>query len=153
MTEEGKLKITRRRLPHWQVSGNVYYVTSCIMNGELSHDERRQILDHVVDGQGKFYTLYALIVMPDHIHVLLQPNEGYDLSRVMKGIKGVTARRINQQRQTRGSLWQDESHDRIMRNALEVHEKANYMLDNPRRVGLVDDPWDYPFWYYNPEAF
>ncbi len=95
MTQKGKLTIRRRHLPHWQVSGSVYYVTNRIRQGVLTDDERQLAMDHIVSGHNQYYSLFALIVMPDHFHVLLQPNEGYDLSRVMKEIKGVAARRIN----------------------------------------------------------
>jgi hypothetical protein len=65
----------------------------------------------------------------------------------MKGIKGVTARRLNRNRGTRGSIWQDESFDRIVRDQAELEKKLNYMFTNSVKVGLVDDPWDYVGWY------
>ena len=33
----------------------------------------------------------------------------------------------------------------------EFDEKLQYMLNNPVKRGLVDDPWAYDGWYYNVE--
>ena len=89
--------------------------------------------------------------MPDHVHLLLQPMPGVSLSRIMKGIKGVSSKRLNDLRGTRGPLWQDESWDRIVRDEEEFIEKLNYMLNNPMKSGLCDDGWTYEGWYFNPE--
>lgn len=65
----------------------------------------------------------------------------------MKGIKGATARKLNQRRGLRGSVWQDESFDRIVRDEGELREKLDYMFRNPVKSGLTKDPWEYPGWY------
>ena len=141
----GKLNKSRRRLPHWEQDGATYFVTFRLLQGELTDSECRIVLEHLIKGDGVFYRLIASVVMPDHCHLLIRPKPGHELSRVMKGIKGVSARLINGSRRTSGSIWQDESHDRIMRDEDEAIEKAQYILDNPRRAGMVEDPLDYPF--------
>jgi REP element-mobilizing transposase RayT len=159
------IKITRRHLPHWRLKGATYFITFRTAQGELSVEEQKLVLNHIVDGNEKFYTLIAAIVMPDHVHILLTPREEYDLSRIMKGIKGVSARRINLKRtdktdknvyptkkETSGSIWQDESFDRIIRDQNELNEKLDYMLNNPVRSGLTESPWDYHGWYFNVKS-
>jgi REP element-mobilizing transposase RayT len=89
--------------------------------------------------------------MPDHVHLLFKPADGFSLSRIMKGVKGASSKRLNEQRGTRGSLWQDESWDRIIRDEAEFDEKLNYMLNNPVKAGLCEDAWEYAGWYYNPD--
>jgi len=93
------------------------------------------------------------MVMPDHVHLLLKPSEGISLSRVMHGIKGVTAHKINLLRKTHGSIWQKESYDRIMRDGKEVDEKLNYMYNNPLKKGLTDNPDHYIGWWFNEKAY
>jgi len=90
------------------------------------------------------------MVMPDHTHLILKPCYGYSLSRVMKGIKGVSARRVNTVREATGSVWQDESWDRILRDVGEFEEKLQYMIDNPVKKGLAGDGEEYDGWYFNP---
>jgi REP element-mobilizing transposase RayT len=89
--------------------------------------------------------------MPDHVHLLIKPRPPYDLSRVMKGIKGVTARKINVQRQSTGTIWQVESWDRIMRDVNEFNEKLQYMADNPVKAALVREIEDYAYWCCDAE--
>ena len=69
----------------------------------------------------------------------------------MKGIKGVSARLLNQHRNTKGRVWQEESWDRIIRDANDFDEKVQYMYDNPVRTGLVSDADAYDGWYFNPD--
>ena len=141
------LKITRRNLPHWMAEGVTYYVTFRLRQGSLSADEIVLVLDHIKAGRQRFYRLTAAWVMPDHVHIVLAPSDGLSLSAVMKGIKGVSARKINSCRGTSGPIWQDESWDRIVRDEDELHEKLNYMLLNSAKAGLTDDPWTYCGWF------
>lgn len=145
-----ELTITHRNLPHWSLEGAWYYVTFCVGSGVLKDHEKSLVLDHIKSGHGKLYRLVAACVMPDHVHVILCPNDGHSLSRVMRMIKGATARLINLRRGTRGPIWQAESWDRIIRDDRECQQKLRYVLLNPVEEGLVDDPWAYPWWYLNP---
>ncbi len=149
MPREPELKTTRRRLPHWKLDGSVYFVTFRLVTKPLNAQERHLVLEHIKSGHDKFYCLVAAVVMPDHVHLILQPNPGMDLSRIMKGIKGVSARLLNQFRGTNGTVWQDESWDRILRDDAELDEKLNYMLHNPVKEGLVSDGWEYDGWFFN----
>ena len=148
--EDPRLETHRRHLPHWQLRGATYFITFRLAHGDLSMAERLIVLNHVRAGDGKFYDLLAGVVMPDHGHVLLHPLDGFDLPRITKGIKGVSARLVNFARQTPGPLWQDESFDRIIRDGIELAEKLTYMANNPVKAELVDDPFDYPALYVKP---
>jgi len=166
-----ELKIKRRHLPHWTLKGSTYFVTFRTERGQtgmsvlLSVEEQKLVLRHIIDGNGKFYKRMAVVVMPDHVHIIFEPIEGYSISRIMKGIKGVSARKINLKRKEKrmdsyvnttdrnvcctGSIWQEESYDRIIRDPDELNEKLNYMLNNPVKNGLTEDPWSYHGWYFN----
>ncbi len=69
----------------------------------------------------------------------------------MKAIKGVSARKINILRDSSKHVWQDESYDRLIRNQAELLQKLDYMLNNPLKANLTDDPWQYHGWYCNLE--
>ncbi|MEA3222567.1 MAG: type ISP restriction/modification enzyme [Thermodesulfobacteriota bacterium] len=146
------LQITRRHLPHWTLKDATYFVTFRTAQGDLSIEEQKLVLKHIIEGNGKFYTLIAAIVMPDHVHLLLTPKEEYNLSRIMRGIKGASARQLNLKRGTSGSIWQEESFDRIIRDQNELNEKMNYMLNNPVKRALTESPWGYHGWYFNGET-
>lgn len=145
---EDEIKIKRRHLPHWTTEGAIYFITFRTKQIVLTANEQKLVLTHIKQGNGVYYTLFATVVMPDHVHLILIPKK-YDLSRVMKGIKGVGARFVNKHRGTSGSVWQNESFDRIIRDKNEFDEKMAYMLYNPCKKGLIDDPWNYHGWYCN----
>ena len=147
--ETDDLKVTRRHLPHWTQEGSTYFVTFRVKNGMLTSEEQKLILEHIKEGSAKFYSLFAAQVMPDHVHILFTPTTGFGLERIMKGIKGVSASKVNRLRGSFGSIWQDESYDRIVRDFDELIQKLEYMLNNPVKKGLCADPWTYHGWHYN----
>jgi putative transposase len=150
--EEPRLNIRqRRRLPHWTLSGSTYYVTFHLVTNELNSLERRIVVDHITSGHGRYYNLAALTVMPDHVHIIFKPLNDFTLQSIMKGIKGVSARLINQYRKTKGNVWQEESFDRIIRDVDEFEEKLQYMFNNPVKAGLVTDPNSYDGWCFNSD--
>jgi len=54
-------------------------------------------------------------------------------------------------RQSQGQIWQDESWDRLVRDADEFAEKLRYMAENPVKAELVKHLENYPFRYCNKE--
>jgi REP element-mobilizing transposase RayT len=144
-----ELRITQRHLPHWTLEGSIYFVTFDCDAIVLTMEEIRIVVEHIKEGDDKFYDLFAVVVMPDHVHLLHRPLEAHDLSRIMKGIKGVSARKVNFHRETSGTIWQDESYDHIIRDSQEFDQKLNYMYNNPIKKGLTDDPSKYVGWYVN----
>jgi putative transposase len=147
---EPNLEIRRRRLPHWTLDGSTYFVTFRVRSGFLLAAERLVVKDHIRAGHGRFYHLAAVVVMPHHVHAVPKPADGFTLSRIMHGVKGVTARLVNQRRGTHGSVWQDESWDRIIRDTDELEEKLDYMYQNPIKAGICTQGEAYDGWYYNP---
>ena len=51
----------------------------------------------------------------------------------------------------KGSIWQDERFDRIVRDEAEFLEKWQYIMNNPLKKELVQSPEDYP-WLYMKNA-
>lgn len=125
---DDSLHITRRHLPHWSMAGATYFVTFRTKCGSLSIDEQKLVLEHFKSGHGIFYTLLAVIVMPDHVHILFTEKGHFGLSRIMKGMKGVSAWKVNKTRSQSGNVWQDESYDRIVRDQNELAREFHYML-------------------------
>ena len=88
----------------------------------------------------------AWVVMPDHLHWLIQLNDHWSLSRVVKTIKARSARTINCHLGKRGSLWQRAYFDRAVRKDEGIRQVARYIVANPLRAGLVRKIGDYPHW-------
>jgi putative transposase len=150
---EDNIKIKRRHLPHWTLTDATYFITFNCMRGDLSIECQILTLDVIKEGNNKYYTLIACIVMPGHVHVILTPHEGYTLTRIMKGMKGKSARLINNISALSGSIWQNESYDRIIRDRKELLNKINYIINNPVKKGLTDDPINYHGLYLNNDIW
>ena len=80
----------------------------------------------------------AFVVMPDHIHWLLQV-EG-SLSEAVRIYKALVSCQVG------ARLWQDGFHDHGLRREEDLRRVARYIVANPLRAGLVDNILDYPYW-------
>ena len=144
-------QITRRNLPHWQEPGRVYFITwRCKGLQTLDPEERGVVFEALKYWDGNKWLLFAAAILPDHVHVLAKtltnPGGGFfDLGEIIHSVKSYSAQKISQQRGKRGSIWQDERYDRIVRDEAEFLEKWNYIRNNPVKSGLADRPEDYPW--------
>lgn len=82
------------------------------------------------------YHLGEWVVMPNHVHVLVTPINGYPLSRILHSWKSYTANRINKLLHLQGTFWQDESYDHIIRNRKQLRAIEKYIIDNPRKAKI-----------------
>jgi putative transposase len=90
------------------------------------------------------YVLRAFVIMPNHVHVLLEPS--ISLARITKGLKGVTGREANEILGRTGKrFWQDESFDHWIRNRSKYDSVRKYIEQNPVAAGLVNNPEDWPW--------
>jgi REP element-mobilizing transposase RayT len=87
----------------------------------------------------------AWVVMPDHLHWLVQLQAG-SLEELMRRIKSNSARQINLHLGTQGPIWQQGYHDRALRQDEDLQSAARYIVANPLRAGLVKRIGDYPLW-------
>jgi putative transposase len=90
------------------------------------------------------YDLHAWVVMPNHIHLLIDPL--IHPSRLMRSLKGATAREANRAMNRTGeSFWQRESYDHWVRDAAEFERIRRYIENNPVKAGLAHVPEEYPW--------
>jgi alanyl-tRNA synthetase/REP element-mobilizing transposase RayT len=148
-------RYTKRRLPHYDRPHGIYYVTFRTRNARiLSPPARNVVLNAFCHFDQKRYDLFAVCVMPDHVHVLLQPwikelntDEKpifWSVGELMHSIKSFSAREINKlEAKTGEPLWEKESHDRLMRSDKDVEEKFLYITRNPWRDHIVEATQDY----------
>ncbi|PYQ46849.1 MAG: transposase [Acidobacteria bacterium] len=81
--------------------------------------------------------LHSVVVMPDHVHLILDPYEGIPLTTLVAQIKGRSAFLMNRSATRCGSVWQRDSFDHIVRADENLTKKIQYVCDNPVRKGLV----------------
>ena len=51
------------------------------------------------------YWLHCVVIMPDHVHLLITPYEGWSLETIMKRVKGNSSRLINLALGRRGAAY------------------------------------------------
>ena len=146
--------------PNWEQAGQTYFVTFRLAHGDLGPAERQIVLDACLFWHGKKWHVEAVTVMPDHVHLLVQPlppesletpahrSCAHDLGELVGSVKKFPARLIQRGRGTTGALWQDERHDHLIRNAQEYDQKLDYIAGNAAKRGLCRSWADYPFLWY-----
>lgn len=149
----------RRNLPHWVQPGCFYFITFRTNKNFVLPEQTRSIaIESIKFHNNKKYNLYACVVMPDHVHLVIQPMEKgrdsfYSLAEIMHSIKSFSSKEILKFLRSTGKMpvalnvWIDENFDRIIRNEKEYFEKMNYIANNPVKQGLVEKSEDYKWLY------
>lgn len=87
----------------------------------------------------------AWVVMPDHVHLLMELSGADDLSVAVARIKSGSSRRVNAYMGRAGALWASGYHDHALRKEEAIESVVDYILANPVRAGLVEHSCDYRF--------
>ena len=145
-------KSGHRALRHSRASlpGQIYNITTStnsrkpiFMNYSAACAAARCFEDHriLVDA-----SMLAWVLMPDHVHWLIQIGTVADLSTVVGRLKSASARNVNRILVSTGAIWQRAYHDHALRTDEDVATVARYIVANPVRAGLVRRVGNYPFW-------
>jgi len=105
----------------------------------------QRVKETILYEDGKSCDLKAWVIMPNHVHILLRMRKGFDLSGLMKRLKGISSRKINLQLGTTGSVWQPDYFDRYIRDAKHFDAAFRYIEDNPVTAKLCPAPEDWEF--------
>ncbi|HEY7000596.1 MAG TPA: ATP-dependent DNA helicase RecG [Candidatus Udaeobacter sp.] len=152
---------SRRRLPHFEKPWAIYAVTMATRRRRcLSPQARTVVLNAWRHFHNARYELFAICVMPDHVHALFQPwpkNEASDddtrfwsLAELMCSLKSFTAREINRTEGKAGAVWEKETFDRYIRSDRDLAEKFHYILRNPWDAGVASQDEGYR-WIWTPQ--
>ena len=121
---------TKAREPFFRTSDAAHAVARCFTEGSLLGDCR----------------LLAWVLMPDHVHWLVQLGVRDSLGTVVNRLKSSSARKANAVLDRSGALWERAYHDRAMRSDDDLVKVAQYIISNPVRARLVTNIGDYPYW-------
>jgi REP element-mobilizing transposase RayT len=94
---------------------------------------------------GKRYKLLAWVIMPNHVHALIETVLGYPLGKIVQSWKSFTANEINKLLKRKGQFWQEDYFDRFIRNQQHFDNAVFYIHNNPVKAGLVKCPEDFPY--------
>jgi REP element-mobilizing transposase RayT len=138
-----------RRLHRIWVDDPIYFVTTC------TH-RRRKILTSSAFAAILFDELTAArerhqwaigryVIMPDHVHFFCSPElDAKPLASFMQAWKQWTSKRILSETKIKGTIWQPEFFDHVLRSSESYSQKWDYVRENPVRAGLVQDADEWP---------
>jgi putative transposase len=148
MDLEGSSSARRKRLDFYLDSG----LGSCVLADPKAS---RKVEDALLHFDGDRYRLLAWVVMPNHVHVVIETLGNWTLAKIVQSWKSYTARwiraneaslsrrfRISGADQPRG-VWQREYWDRFIRDDDHFRKVVEYIHQNPVRAGLVADARDW----------
>ena len=76
------------------------------------------------------YVVYALVVMPNHVHVLFMPTGCASAEKIVSVWKGASAHAVNEALDATGGFWQKESWDHLVRNERQFAKFVRYIREN-----------------------
>lgn len=138
------------RTGRYSLPGQCYLITT------VCHDREKRFLQWTcasrvsaaIDNQRLWCNsrLLCWVLMPEHLHVMVQLGEAESLSALMRRVKCVTAGVANAVDRRKGRVWTPGYHDHALRSEESVAAVARYMIVNPVRAGLVRRAGDYSYW-------
>ena len=159
-------ELRRQRRRNFNIAGQAHVLTFSCFHGYrfLQSDRTCQWLADAIDDarNGFHFSLWAYVFMPEHVHVLLHPNnELYDIADIRNAIKHPVGRaaikhlaaktpewlpRITRKRgdKTERLFWQSGGgYDRNIDNGHTLAKEIEYIHLNPVRRGLVERAEDW----------
>ncbi len=106
-------------------------IAAMVQESLLTHDSQR-------------YRLIAWVVMPNHVHVLIEPINNWTVAKIVATWKRFTATKIRANIPG-APLWHREYWDRYIRNEKHFHQAIDYIHKNPVKAQLAPNPESYPW--------
>lgn len=140
------------RLPRIKFPGAFYHVTSRANRRELIFTKDKEKLDL----QGWFakavkkygVKIHAYCIMPNHYHLLVETPLA-NISKAIQYINGQYGDRFNSRNSLSGHVFQGRFHSTIIDRDAYFLEVARYIVLNPVRADLVENPSEWSWSSYN----
>lgn len=127
--------------------GRIYLITFVTLSRETLFTKLRParlVITSLM--KSKSAETLCFVIMPDHVHWMLQLRPHGELSSTIRTAKSSSARQINRFLSRGGPVWQNGYHDHALRREENIREAARYIVANPLRAGLVRSLSQYPHW-------
>jgi REP element-mobilizing transposase RayT len=94
---------------------------------------------------GERYRVLAWCVMPNHVHVVVEPVDGNRLGDIVHSWKSYSANRANSILGRTGPFWHKDFFDRFIRDESHLARTIDYVENNPVKAGLVRTAGAWPW--------
>ncbi len=133
-----------RGLKRYQQTRQSHFVTFCCYHRRplLTTDASRRTFEAALERVRHAFKLhvFAYVIMPEHVHLLLSEPEQGLLSEALKSLKQSVSRRLIGDAE---HFWQKRYYDFNIRNYPQFVEKLKYIHRNPVKAGLCERPEDW----------
>lgn len=102
------------------------------------------VADSLLKFEGERYDLERFVVMPNHVHLLVQMRSEWTLQNQCTSWLRFTGNELNKRKGRQGRVWQPEPFDHVVRNEQQFAYLQAYVVDNPKKAGLR--PSEYLLW-------
>jgi len=131
-------------LKRYQQTRQSHFVTFCCFHRRrlLTTDASRRTFEAALERVRRSFNLrvYAYVIMPEHVHLLLSEPERGLLADALKSLKqGISRRLIG----SAEHFWHKRYYDFNIRNYPQFVEKVKYIHRNPVKRGLCERPEDW----------
>lgn len=89
------------------------------------------------------FRLFVYCLMSNHFHLLIRPETGQTISRILQSLTVAHTWRYHRRHRTSGHLWQDRFKSPVIQDERHLLVVLRYIEANPLRAGMVRDPADY----------
>jgi len=137
------------RLPRIHIEGALYYVT-CRAEPEQKLFQEKRDYEMYLEFLKKYrqdfgFKVYAYVLLPNHIHLLIEPSQKATISEIMHILNGSYSKYYNSAYERKGHLFRERFKACLVEKDNYLVQLTSYIHLNPKRMGLVDKPQDYPY--------
>lgn len=105
----------------------------------------REVQQAFLHFDGERYRLLAWCIMPNHVHVVMEPDANHGLGTIVQSWKSFTAKKANAILGRKGPFWRKDYFDRYMRNEDHYARTVEYVENNPVKAGLCRTAQTWPW--------
>jgi len=95
------------------------------------------------------FTVYALTIMDNHVHLILKTNCFVTISKIMHAITLSYSVKFRKKYGYTGYVWQGRFKSKVIEGEHYILECIDYIHNNPVRANLAKHPQDYPWSSYS----
>ena len=140
------------RLPRTIDSGLVYHAHNRGNNREdvfADDDDRVAFLEALAKTKERYpFKLFGYCLMSNHFHLLIRPETGQSISRILQSLTITHTWRHHKRHQSSGHVWQGRFKSPVIQDDAHLLVVLRYIEANPVRARIVTDPADYPWSSY-----
>jgi len=118
---------------------------------EADYENYLKILKHYKIKYG--FKVLGYCLMPNHIHIFMQPNEQEKLPLIMQGVTQTYTIWFNRKYNKVGRLWQGRFKNMVINRDEYFVKCISYIEENPVRAGITMHPGDYRWSSYRARVF